>query len=320
VLVAGGAGFLGRHVCAAVRARDPAEVVAPRKAEYDLTEPDRARALLRDTRPDVVIHLAATVGGIGANRANPGLYFYENAVMGVHLMEEARLAGVGKFVCAGTICAYPKFTPVPFKEEDLWNGYPEETNAPYGLAKKMLLVQAQAYRQQYGFDAITLLPVNLYGPHDNFDPASSHVIPALIRKALEARDSGRPAIEVWGDGSASREFLFVRDAAEGVALATEHYDSPEPVNLGSGREITIRELVEVICELCRYRGEVRWDTTKPNGQPRRCLDTTRARREFGFSAATDFRTGLAETVQWYEGVRRERSARDQAALQAVGAP
>lgn len=300
VLVTGGAGFLGRHVCAALRTRGPAALFAPRKSEYDLTKPDRARALLQDTRPAVIVHLAAVVGGIGANRANPGRYFYENAVMGVHLMEEARLAGVSKFVALGTICSYPKFTPVPFKEDDLWSGYPEETNAPYGLAKKMLLVQGQAYRQQYGFNAVTLLPVNLYGPHDNFDPATSHVIPALIRKAIEARDAGRPEIEVWGDGSASREFLFVRDAAEGIALAVERYDDSEPVNLGSGREITIRELVETVCELCRFRGAVRWEVTKPNGQPRRCLDTTRAKAAFGFAATTDFRAGLAETIDWYE--------------------
>jgi GDP-L-fucose synthase len=301
--VTGGAGFLGRHVCAALKAREPSALFAPRKAEYDLTHQERVRDLLQDTRPDVIVHLAAVVGGIGANRANPGRYFYENAVMGVHLMEEARLAGVKKFVALGTICAYPKFTPVPFKEDDLWNGYPEETNAPYGLAKKMLLVQGQAYRQQYGFNAITLLPVNLYGPHDNFDPESSHVIPALIKKALEARNAGRPEIEVWGDGSASREFLFVRDAAEGIALATERYDGPEPVNLGSGREITIRELVGLVCAACRYTGSVRWDTTKPNGQPRRCLDTARA-KAFGFTASTDFRAGLAETVAWYEGAQR----------------
>src|SRR5262245_7829394 len=305
VLVTGGAGFLGRHVCAAIKARQPAALFAPRKAEYDLTQQDRVRALLKDTRPDTIVHLAAVVGGIGANRANPGLYFYENAVMGIHLMEEARLAGVTKFVALATICAYPKFTPVPFKEEDLWNGYPEETNAPYGLAKKMLLVQAQAYRQQYGFNAITLFPVNLYGPHDNFYPSSSHVIPALIRKAIEARDAGKPEIEVWGDGSASREFLFVRDAAEGIALATERYNDPEPVNLGSGDEITIRELVGIICAACRYRGSVRWDTTKPNGQPRRCLDTSRG-KEFGVTASTDFPTGLAETVAWYESVRAKK--------------
>lgn len=303
VLVTGGNGFLGRHVCAALREFAPAELSAPRKAQYDLRDTEQIRRALRDTRPDVIVHLAAVVGGIGANRANPGLYFYENAVMGVHLMEEARLAGVSKFVALGTICSYPKFTPVPFKEDDLWNGYPEETNAPYGLAKKMLLVQGQSYRQQYGFNAVTLLPVNLYGPHDNFDPASSHVIPALIRKVLEARDAGRPFIEVWGTGTASREFLFVRDAAAAIALATDRYDKPDPVNIGSGMEIKIKDLVPLICELCRFGGEVRWDPTKPDGQPRRCLDVTRAREEFGFVAKTPFREGLAETIAWYEANR-----------------
>jgi GDP-L-fucose synthase len=252
----------------------------------------------------VVVHLAAVVGGIGANRLNPGRFFYDNAIMGIQLMEEARLVGVSKFVAVGTICSYPKHTPVPFSEDALWDGYPEETNAPYGLAKKMLLVQAQAYRQQYGLNAITLLPVNLYGPGDNFDPESSHVIPALIRKAVEAQESGRDYIEVWGTGSASREFLFVRDAARGIALATEHYDSPEPVNLGSGREITIRHLTEMICEVCGFKGEIRWDATKPDGQPRRCLNTERARREFGFAATTDFREGLGETVAWYTRERK----------------
>jgi GDP-L-fucose synthase len=315
VLVTGGNGFLGRYVCDALRARHPAALVAPRKAEYDLTLQERARAVVRDTHPDLVVHLAAVVGGIGANRENPGRYFYENAAMGLHLMEEARLAGVKKFVTLGTICSYPKFTPVPFKEDDLWNGYPEETNAPYGLAKKMLLVQGQAYRQQYGFNAITLLPVNLYGPHDNFDPASSHVIPALIRKAIEARDAGLPAIEVWGDGSASREFLYARDAAEGIALAADAYNAPDPVNLGSGREITIRELVSLVCDVCRYRGEVRWDTTKPNGQPRRCLDTARAAAAFGFAARTEFRTGLAATVEWYEGELAAQRVRKTRGLQ-----
>jgi GDP-L-fucose synthase len=304
VLITGGGGFLGRHVCAAIQARGPTALFAPRKSEYDLTQQDRVRTLLKDTSPDTIVHLAAVVGGIGANRENPGRYFYENAVMGIHLMEEARLAGVSKFVSLGTICAYPKFTPVPFKEDDLWIGYPEETNAPYGLAKKMLLVQGQAYRQQYGFNAITLLPVNLYGPHDNFDPSSSHVIPALVRKAIEAREAGLREIEVWGDGSPSREFLFVRDAAEAIAMATESYNEPDPVNLGSGCEITIRDLVTIICELCRFRGKVRWDTTKPNGQPRRCLDTSRAAAAFGFTARTDFRTGLAETIKWYESHHR----------------
>jgi GDP-L-fucose synthase len=300
VLVTGGGGFLGRYVRSAIQSRYPSALFAPRKSEYDLTQQENVRALLKDTRPDTIVHLAAVVGGIGANRENPGLYFYQNAVMGIHLIEEARLCGVEKFVSLGTICSYPKFTPVPFKEDDLWNGYPEETNAPYGLAKKLLLVQGQAYRQQYGFNAITLLPVNLYGPHDNFDLSSSHVIPALIRKAVEAREEGLEEIEVWGDGSASREFLFVRDAAEAIAMATESYDEPEPVNLGSGREIRIRELVEVICELCNYRGDIRWDVTKPNGQPRRCLDTSRARTAFGFTSRTDFRAGLAETIAWYE--------------------
>lgn len=304
ILVTGGAGFLGRHVCDAVRGFDPAAILVPRRAECDLTEQAQVRRLLDEQRPDVVIHLAAVVGGIGANRANPGRFFYENAVMGILLMEEARRRGVQKFVTACTVCAYPKFTPVPFREDDLWNGYPEETNAPYGLAKKMLLVQAQAYRQQYGFKAVTLLPVNLYGPHDNFDPASSHVIPALIRKVVEARDAGRPFVEVWGTGSASREFLFVRDAAEGFVAAAERYDDPDPVNLGSGREITIRDLADQIRELCGYRGELRWDATKPDGQPRRCLDTSRATDRFGWTAKTEFADGLRETIAWYEQARK----------------
>lgn len=300
VLITGGSGFLGSHVAALVRGHSPAVLFTPRRAQYDLTHQQQVRDLIADFAPDTVIHLAAVVGGIGANRANPGRYFYENSLMGTMLMEEARRGGVQKFVAVGTICSYPKHTPVPFREESIWDGYPEETNAPYGLAKKMLLVQAQAYRQQYGFNAITLLPVNLYGPKDNFDPASSHVIPALIRKAVEARDEGLAAIEVWGTGAASREFLFVRDAAAGIVLATERYDSPEPVNLGSGREITIRELVELICDLCEFRGELVWDAAKPDGQPRRCLDTTRAREAFGFEAITPFRAGLTETIAWYE--------------------
>ncbi|MBX9624158.1 MAG: GDP-L-fucose synthase [Gemmataceae bacterium] len=303
VVVTGGNGFLGRPVVAALRDLAPAAVVAPRKAEYDLTEQAAVRRLLADHRPEVVVHLAAVVGGIGANRENPGRYFYENAVMGVVLMEEARRAGVGKFVGVGTICSYPKHTPVPFCEDDLWAGYPEETNAPYGLAKKMLLVQARAYREQYGFHAVTLLPVNLYGPGDNFDPASSHVIPALIRKCIEARDAGAPEVVVWGTGSASREFLFVRDAAAGIARAADRYDAPDPVNLGSGQEITIRELAEVIAAACGYRGRLVWDATKPDGQPRRCLDTSRAKERFGWAATTPFRQGLGETVEWYEGVR-----------------
>jgi GDP-L-fucose synthase len=300
IVVTGGAGFLGGHVCRELHKYSPADVVVPRKVNYDLRDRVAVRRLFQVARPEVVIHLAAVVGGIGANQDNPGRFFYDNGIMGIQLMEEARLHGVEKFVGLGTICSYPKHTPIPFREEDLWNGYPEETNAPYGLAKKMLLVQAQAYRQQYGFNAITLLPVNLYGPGDNFDLGSSHVIPALIRKAIEARDSGQSYIQVWGTGSASREFLFVRDAAEGIALAAEQYNKPEPVNLGSGREITIRELVERICDLCAFKGEIRWDTSKPDGQPRRCLDTTRARREFSFQARTDFREGLIETIAWYE--------------------
>lgn len=300
VLVTGGTGFLGPHVRAALVRFGPAAVFAPRKAEYDLTEQTQTRKLLDATRPDVVVHLAAVVGGIGANRERPGEFFYQNAVMGILLMEEARRRNVSKFVTVGTICSYPKFTPVPFKEDDLWSGYPEETNAPYGIAKKALLVQGQAYRQQYGFNAITLLPVNLYGPGDNFDPKSSHVIPAIIKKVVDAREAGQGHIDVWGTGRASREFLFVRDAAEGIGLAAAHYDHPDPVNLGSGMEITIRGLTELICELCGFTGELRWDPTKPDGQPRRCLDVTRAKERFGFTAKTPFRDGLKETIAWYE--------------------
>jgi GDP-L-fucose synthase len=305
ILVTGGAGFLGREVCRALAPYQPAMVLVPRSFEYDLRNAVAVRGLLRDTRPDVIVHLAAVVGGISANRADPGRYFYENAIMGIQLMEEARLAQVDKFVVLGSICAYPKFTPVPFREEDLWNGYPEETNAPYGLAKKMLVVQAQAYRQQYGMNAISLLPVNLYGPGDNFDPESSHVIPALIRKAVEAREAGRPFIEVWGTGNASREFLFVRDAAQAIAAATDLYDKPDPVNIGSGQEIPIRELVELICNSCRYFGGIRWDSSKPDGQPRRCLDTTRAAAEFDFRASTSLAGGLRETIAWYESDVRQ---------------
>lgn len=303
VLVTGGAGFLGRHVCRALEESAPERVIAPRSAEFDLRDAAAIERLFDDTEPQIVIHLAAVVGGIGANQANPGRFFYDNAIMGIQLMETARRRGVDKYVQLGTICSYPKFTPVPFCESDLWNGYPEETNAPYGLAKKMLLVQAQAYRQQYGFHAVTLLPVNLYGPGDNFDLQTSHVIPALIRKAIEARDAGLPFLEAWGTGAASREFLFVRDAARAIVLAAERYDKADPVNIGSGQEITIRELTGLICDLCAFKGEIRWDASKPDGQPRRCLDTARAKAEFGFTASTPFREGLAETIAWYERQR-----------------
>lgn len=303
IVVTGGAGFLGRHVCEALAEYQPAKIFVPRSREFDLREVSDIRRMFDAIEPEIVVHLAAVVGGIGANRENPGRYFYDNAIMGIQLMEEARKRSVAKYVQAGTICAYPKFTPVPFQEDDLWNGYPEETNAPYGLAKKMLLVQAQAYHQQYGLNAVTVMPVNLYGPWDNFDLESSHVIPALIRKVLEAKEGGRPYIEAWGTGSASREFLFVRDAARGIALATEKYDKPDPVNLGSGHEITIRDLTHLICELCGYRGDIRWDSTKPDGQPRRCLDTRRAKREFDFEAKVSLRDGLLETIEWFKSHR-----------------
>ncbi len=275
VLVTGGSGFLGTPTIARFESYDVAEVIAPRSEEYDLREREAIREVLADTSPDAVVHLAAVVGGIGANMATPGQFFYDNAIMGIQLIEESRLAGVARFVCVGTVCAYPKHAPVPFKEEDLWNGYPEETNAPYGLAKKMLLVQLQAYRQQYGFEGVYLLPVNLYGPRDNFDARTSHVIPALIKKAVDARESGAVSITCWGTGRASREFLYVEDAAEGIAAAAARYRSPEPVNLGSGQEITIAELTELIAELVDFRGEIAWDATKPDGQPRRWLDTSR---------------------------------------------
>jgi GDP-L-fucose synthase len=301
VLVTGGAGFLGRAVVARLRDAGATEVFVPRSADYDLRTAEAIERALRDGQPEIVIHLAAVVGGIGANRENPGRFFHDNAVMGVQLMEHARLAGVAKFVQIGTVCSYPKFTPVPFREDAIWDGYPEETNAPYGLAKKMLLAQGQAYRAQYGFDVIHLIPVNLYGPGDNFDPASSHVIPALIRKCVEAKASGADHIEVWGTGSASREFLYVDDAAEGIVLATERYDDADPVNLGTGREVTIRELVELIVRLAGFEGEVRWDASKPDGQPRRALDTSRARERFGFVARTPFEEGLQRTIDWYVG-------------------
>ena len=303
VMVTGGGGFLGRAVVERVRATGAADVSVPRSREYDLRRRAEIDRALADLRPDVIIHLAAVVGGIGANRENPGRFFYENAVMGIELIEAARQAGITKFVSIGTVCSYPKFTPVPFHEEDLWNGYPEETNAPYGLAKKMLLVQGQAYRAQYGMNVIHLIPVNLYGPGDNFDPSSSHVIPALIKKCIDARDAGEPAIEVWGSGSASREFLYVEDAADGIVLAADRYDGEEPVNLGVGREITICELVELIARVTRFEGAIRWDSTKPDGQPRRALDASRARDAFGFVARTSFDDGLRATVDWYEGNR-----------------
>jgi len=305
ILITGGGGFLGSFVLARLAKRGCVDnVYVPRRAQWDLRDRDHIVRLLREQKPDVILHLAAVVGGIGANRANPGKFFYDNAIMGIQLIEHARLHGVGKFVALGTICAYPKFTPVPFAEADLWNGYPEETNAPYGLAKKMMLVQAQAYREQYGYNAIFLLPVNLYGPRDNFDPESSHVIPALIRKCIEARNAGRPEITLWGDGTPTREFLYAADAAEGILLATELYDGPEPVNLGTNREITIRDLVSLIARETRFTGQIVWDTTKPNGQPRRCLDTRRAKELFGFEARTSFEQGLRQTVAWYEQHRK----------------
>jgi len=305
VLVTGGAGFLGSFVVEKLIERGVPEenIRVPRSRELDLRKWENCVRAVEGM--DVVIHLAARVGGIGFNRKYPATLFYDNAIMGIQLMEAARLAGVEKYVAIGTVCAYPKFTPVPFKEEDLWNGYPEETNAPYGIAKKIQLVQAQAYRQQYGFNAIFLLPVNLYGPRDNFHLEHSHVIPALIRKMVDARIEGRDEIVVWGTGKPSREFLYVEDAAEGILLATEKYNKPDPVNLGSGMEITIRDLVNLIAELTGYEGKITWDTSKPDGQPRRCLDVSRAEREFGFKAKTDFREGLKRTIQWYEE-NRER--------------
>lgn len=294
----GGAGFLGSFVVKKLKERG-ADVFVPRKADYDLVDREACKRMYEDSKAQVVIHLAARVGGIGANRESPGSFFFENLMMGAQLMEEARLRKVEKFVALGTICAYPKFTPVPFREEDLWNGYPEETNAPYGLAKKMLLVQSQAYRQQYGFNSVYLLPVNLYGPGDNFDPASSHVIPALIKKCMDAINAGEPSITVWGTGRATREFLYVEDCAEGIVLATERYEKAEPVNIGAGFEIAIKDLVHTIARLTGFEGEIIWDASKPDGQPRRCLDTSRAEREFGFKAKTGFEEGLRKTIDWY---------------------
>ena len=303
IVVTGGAGFLGKAVVGRLRAGGYESIFIPTFEEFDLRREADIRRLYTTARPDCVIHLAAVVGGIGANRENPGRFFYDNAIMGIQLIEVGRQVGLQKMVIIGTICAYPKFATIPFREDDLWTGYPEETNAPYGLAKKMLLVQSQAYREQYGFNSIFLLPVNLYGPHDNFDPASSHVIPALIKKCVDAREAGEEEIVVWGDGTPTREFIYVHDAAEGIVLAAERYDSSDPVNIGAGFEISIRELVELIARLTRFEGTVTWDTTKPNGQPRRKLDTTRARERFGFEARTGFEEGLKETIAWYESNR-----------------
>ena len=308
VCVTGGAGFLGSYVLEGLRQRGAGEVFVPLIEEYDLVRPEEVRRMLADARPDVILHLAAHVGGIGANRQHPAEFFYDNLMMGVELMHQAWKAGVEKFVALGTVCSYPKFTPVPFSEDSLWDGYPEETNAPYGLAKKMLLVQAQSYRAQYGFNAIFLIPVNLYGPRDNFNPASSHVIPALIRKCLEAADEGRDEVVVWGDGSPTREFLYAGDAAEGILLAAERYDGPAPVNLGSGREISIKDLAELIARLTGFEGRLVWDTAQPNGQPRRALDTSRAEALFGFRAQMAFEQGLRRTVEWYRQHRRQTAA------------
>lgn len=300
VWVTGGTGFLGQAIVRQLRKRGCSHIWATGRQDGDLTQLSAIRDLLLTIRPDLIIHLAAVVGGIGANREHPAEFFYQNLMMGAQLMHESWQSDVEKFVAIGTVCAYPKFTPVPFREDDLWNGYPEETNAPYGLAKKMLLVQAQAYRQQYDWNAIYLLPVNLYGPGDNFDPASSHVIPALIKKLVDAQQAGRRSIVVWGDGSPTREFLYVDDAAEGILLAAEGYNRPAPVNLGSGMEISIRELAYTIARLVGFKGEIEWDTSKPNGQPRRCLEVSRAEREFGFRAQMGFEEGLRCTIEWYK--------------------
>ncbi len=299
VCVTGGAGFLGTHLIRKLKEHGARDIFVPQYPEYDLVREADIIRMIDTAKPDIIIHLAAKVGGIGANREKPGEFFYDNLMMGVQLIHQSWLKGVEKFVAIGTICAYPKYTPIPFKEEDLWNGYPEETNAPYGLAKKMLLVQSQSYREQYGYNSIFLLPVNLYGPGDNFNPASSHVIPALIRKCLEAKEQNASEIVAWGDGSPTREFIYVEDAAEGITLATQKYNSSEPVNIGSSFEISIRDLTETIARLTGFEGVIRWDTSKPNGQPRRKLDTKRAREAFGFEAKTDFEDGLKRTIDWY---------------------
>jgi GDP-L-fucose synthase len=300
VLVTGGDGFLGYYVCEKLRKEGCQQLFVPKKSQYNLVEMEACKRVYQDAGPDIVIHLAAVVGGIGANQENPGRFFYDNLMMGVQLMEQCRLFGVEKFVAIGTICCYPKYTPVPFKEENLWNGYPEETNAPYGLAKKMLLVQSQAYRQQYGMNSIFLLPVNLYGPGDNFDPASSHVIPALIKKCFDAIKNNEKEIEIWGTGQATREFLYVEDAADGIVLASEHYNKSDPVNLGAGFEISIADLANLIVNLTGFRGRIRWDNSKPDGQPRRMLDTTKAQKEFFFKAKTILEIGITKTITWYK--------------------
>ena len=299
VVVTGGAGFLGQHLVEKLRDRHCREIIVPRRNEYDLRQQEAIGALLSNAKPDMIIHLAAVVGGIEANRQQPGQFFYDNAIMGLQLIEQARRFGVRKFVCTGTVCSYPKFTPVPFQEDSFWDGYPEETNAPYGLAKKMLLVQLQAYRQEYGYNGIYVVPVNLYGPRDNFDLETSHVIPALIRKCIEAKQRGEAAMTAWGSGAATREFLYVEDAAEGILLAAEHYDGAEPINLGAGEEISIRDLIGLIQNLTGFDGQVIWDTTRPDGQPRRCLNTDKAWKAFGFRARTPLKEGLRKTIEWY---------------------
>ncbi len=310
IVVTGGAGFLGRALLAELNARGCKEIFVPRRRQFDLTQEADVARLYKEQSPDIVLHLAAEVGGIGANQANPGRYFFANMAMALHLIEHARIHKLKKFVQVGTICAYPKFTPVPFREEELWNGYPEETNAPYGIAKKAAMVMLDGYRRQYGLASSYLLPVNLYGPWDNFDVQTSHVIPALIRKCVEAQEAHRPFIECWGDGSASREFLFVEDAAAGVVRAAEVMDDPTPINLGTCMEITIKHLVELIARLCDYTGEIRWDPTKPNGQPRRCLDTERAAKLLGWRAKVSFEDGLRRTIAWYRGNRSYRASHD----------
>jgi GDP-L-fucose synthase len=304
ICITGGAGFLGTHLQAQLKKRGAKELFIPTYPEYDLVKSEDIARLYKDSKPDIVIHLAAKVGGIGANREKPGEFFYDNLMMGVQLLHQAWQRGIEKFVAIGTICAYPKYTPIPFKEEDLWNGYPEETNAPYGLAKKMLLVQSQGYRQQYGYNSIYLLPVNLYGPGDNFNPASSHVIPALIKKCVDAREAGETEIIAWGDGTPTREFIYVEDAAEAIALATERYNTSDPVNIGSSFEISIKDLTELVARLTDFTGAIRWDSSKPNGQPRRKLDTSRAKEYFGFESHTDFEEGLKRTIAWYEASRK----------------